>query len=408
MIKSAKFIVATLILLTALALSSCADKCRGDAELSPQSDTDAVETIENDTTETEETTMPIYEEVPHVYNTDSVYYQYADESAANLIANYWYKPGKIFYDGYPKQRSSAFNYWWYAHAIDVMADAYIRTKDESYITYIDDIVDTIVKRNKKITNDYYDDMEWMALALLRMYDETKDEKYLDNVQILWNDIKTGWNDTMGGGIAWRKEQLTYKNTPANAPAAILAARLYKVTKDEADLEWAVKIYDFQKANLVDPSSGQVWDGINRENNGKIDKNWNFTYCHGVYIGAGVELYKITGDETYLADAKKTAAYALIQFTDERRGTFKSEGDGDGGLFKGILIRYLTQLYKVAPEMVEIKETIIKNADILRDKGTNAEGNFTNTFFLAPKDGNGSDLSTQLSGCMLFEAAAYMD
>jgi len=401
MTRPAKLVPIALILLSFLALSSCGKLAVTD-DIPPVTDT------QEQQIETEEETMTPYTETPHVYNTDSVYYQYADESTANLIANYWNKGGKIFFDSYPKQQSSAFNYWWYAHAIDVMADAHIRTKDAEYARYIDETVDSIIARNKKITNDYYDDMEWMALALLRMYDETADDKYLNYVQILWSDIKTGWNNTMGGGIAWRKEQKSYKNTPANAPAAILAARLFKITKDETDLEWAMKIYDFMKTNLVDEATGQVWDGINREGNGKIDKNWNFTYCHGVHIGAGVELYKITGDVTYLNDAKKTAAYALTQFIDKRRGTFVSEGDGDGGLFKGILIRYLAELYKVAPEMTEIKDAINHNATTLREKGTNAQGNFTQTFFLPPKDNKGSDLSTQLSGCILFEAAAAIN
>jgi len=347
------------------------------------------------------------ETVAVTINKDSVYYGYADESISNLIANYWNSGGKIFYDGYPQKKSGAFNYWWYAHAIDVIADACIRTQDIKYAEYIDNTVDSIISRNKKITNDYYDDMEWLALALLRMYDQTNDDKYLNYVQILWRDIQKGWNDTMGGGIAWRKEQLDYKNTPANAPAAILAARIYNATNDETDLEWAKKIYDFEKNNLVDNTTGQVWDGINREGNGKTDKNWNFTYCHGVYIGAGVELYKITNDEIYLNDAKKTADYALGKFTDAN-GIFTAEGDGDGGLFKGILIRYLGELYKIAPEMTEIKDTINKNVDILRDKGTNNIGNFTKNFDKAPADDTGSDLSTQLSGCMLLEIAAAIN
>jgi len=358
------------------------------------------ENIQMEITEGEEPEMKTEEEI-------TVYYQYADESITNLLTNYWNSGAKIFYDAYPMKKSGAFNYWWYAHAIDVIVDAYIRTQNSEYIKYIDDIIDSIIARNKKITNDYYDDMEWMALAILRLYDETKNEQYLNYVQILWRDIQKGWNDTMGGGIAWRKEQLDYKNTPANAPAAILAARIYRVTNDEVDLEWAKKIYSFVKDNLTDASTGQVWDGINREGNGKTDKNWNFTYCHGVYIGAGVELYRITGEESYLHGAVKTADYALGKFID-KNGVFTAEGDGDGGLFKGILIRYLGELYKTSPELTYIKDAINKNIEILRENGTNNIGNFTKNFNIAPADDKGSDLSTQLSGCMLFEIAAVIN
>ncbi|MFC3790482.1 glycoside hydrolase family 76 protein [Paenibacillus sp. GCM10012307] len=79
-----------------------------------------------------------------------------------------------------------------------------------------------------------------------------------------------------------------KNTPANAPAAILAARLFRRRGDAADLEWAKRIYAWNKDNSADPESGFVWDGMNRLGNGEIDKDWAFTYCQGVFIGAGLE------------------------------------------------------------------------------------------------------------------------
>lgn len=360
----------------------------------------------------EETTLLIQENKIFMENTvinfdtESEYYRYADTAVQDLIRNYWNEKRNIFYDTYPQKTGSAFNYWWYAHAIDTLADSYIRTGNVEYREYADKVIESIIKRNKVITNDYYDDMEWMALALLRLYDCTGEQKYMDYVETLWNDIKGGWNEKMGGGIAWRKEQLDYKNTPANAPASILAARLYRTTEKEEYLEWAKKIYKFQKENLVNQATGEVWDGINREGNGKVDKNWIFTYCHGVYIGAGVELYKITGEETYLDDAKKTASYSLKKFFDEKKGTYTEDGGGDGGLFKGILTRYLTELYITFPEMTEIREKLTMCAETLHKKGTNEEGYFSQMGYIKTK--KGSDLSVQLSGVMLYEMMAKID
>lgn len=344
------------------------------------------------------------------FDKDGKYYNLADKSINDLIKNYWNEKKNIFYDSFPQKTSSAFNYWWYAHAIDVLADAYIRTGNETYREYTDKVLESILKKNKKITNDYYDDMEWMALALLRLYDKTKDEKYAEYTEILWEDIKQGWNDNIGGGIAWRKSQLDYKNTPANAPAAILAARLYRINGNAEDFEWAKKIYEFQKKNLVDNKTGQVWDGMNREGNGKIDKNWNFTYCHGVYLGAGVELYKITGDETYLEDAKKTAKYSLDKFFDEKKGSFTEDGEGDGGLFKGILTRYLTELYLICPDdtnMTEIKDKLEMCAETLNASGTLEDGRFSkNGYRISSSDKY--DLSVQLSGVMLYEMMSKIE
>ena len=340
------------------------------------------------------------------FDKNSEFYKYADEAVENLIKNYWNEKGGIFFDKYPKGTSGGLNYWWMAHAVDVLADAYIRTGDEKYKNYADKVIASVIKKNGKIINDYYDDMQWMALAILRLYDKTGEKKYIAYVEDLWSDITKGWNDEMGGGIAWRKGQLNYKNTPANAPAAILAARLYNTLDNEVYLKWAKKLFVFVDENLVDSKTGQVWDGINREGNGKIDKDWCFTYCHGVYIGAAVELYKITGEQEYLDKAVKTAGFSLKKFI--RNDCFTEDGEGDGGLFKGILIRYLTELYKIKPDYVLIKETFNNNISILREKGTNGDGLYGKSWLKAPQNGKGYDLTVQLSGVMLYEMTAVID
>src|SRR5690606_5782011 len=124
------------------------------------------------------------------------------------------------------------------------------------------------------------------------------------------DIQTGWNNTMGGGIAWRKSQLYYKNTPANAPAAILAARLYKENNREEDLDWAKKIYQYVKDSLYNSSTGWVYDGINSNNDGVRNTTWKFTYNQGTFIGAALELFNITNNSAYLNDAIKAADFTL--------------------------------------------------------------------------------------------------
>lgn len=340
------------------------------------------------------------------FDKNAVCYKYADEAQDNLIKNYWNEKSGIFFDKYPQGTSGGLNYWWMAHAIDVLADAYIRTGEAKYKHNADDVISAVIKKNGKIINDYYDDMEWMALAILRFYDETGEEKYMTYVEDLWNDITKGWNDEMGGGIAWRKSQKDYKNTPANAPAAILAARLYNTLGKEIYLDWAKKLFAFVDENLVNNNTGQVWDGINRDGNGKIDKDWCFTYCHGVYIGAAVELYKITGEQAYLDKAVKTAEFALDKFIKDE--CFVDEGEGDGGLFKGILIRYLTELYKIKPDLVSIKNIFYDNIFILRRSGTNINGLYGKSWDKAPKNDKGYDLTVQLSGVMLYEMTAIIE
>jgi predicted alpha-1,6-mannanase (GH76 family) len=351
---------------------------------------------------------PPFKEAVVNYDKESVYYRYANEAVESLLKNYWNSEGQLFYDKYPQKTADVLNYWWAAHAIDVMADAYLRTGDAAYQNYADMVMKSVFKKNGSVIHEYYDDMEWMALALLRLYNATGDNVYRTHAETLWQDITTGWNDTMGGGIAWKKTQIYYKNTPANAPAAILAARLYNLTKNKACLDWAKKIFAFLDEKLVDHETGEVYDGINRQFNGRIDKDWRFTYCQGVYIGAAVELYKITGDKAYLDKALLTADFSLKQFVGAD-GCFVEEGaGGDVGLFKGILIRYLAELYKINPGLPAIKDTLNKNVEILRGKGTNASGCISSLWSKAPEEGAGSDLSVQLSGVMLYEMALVIN
>lgn len=338
----------------------------------------------------------------------------AEEAQAQFGESFWDDNRGLYNNAAPcmlQLCTDPFNYWWLAHAVDVLVDGYERTGGERYAEQLAKLYQGILDRNAGVfPNEYYDDMEWMGLAWLRAYDATEDERYKEAALALWEDIKTGWNEEMGGGIAWRKTQLDYKNTPANAPAVILAARLYDRFGLEDDLAWAKKIYEWQKKNLVDPDTGLVWDGINRTGDGSIDKDWKFTYGQGVYIGAGVELYRATGEEAYLTDARKTAAHLGEAFASPATGMLPSEGDGDGALFKGVLVRYMGELIAVDPDdgiAGSLREMLVTNADSLWDYGKDAESAlFSNSWAQTPDEV--VQLSTQLSGMMLLEQLARLD
>jgi len=131
---------------------------------------------------------------------------------------------------------------WQAHAIDALLDAYARDKTPVHLERADSNFRATRDRQGSIFNDFHDDEEWMALALLRLWDATQKDEYKARVMELWNDIKGGWSEEMGGGIDWRKSQRDHKNAPANAPTVILAARLYQRFAEPKDLEWAQKIW----------------------------------------------------------------------------------------------------------------------------------------------------------------------
>jgi predicted alpha-1,6-mannanase (GH76 family) len=326
----------------------------------------------------------------------------ATRSSETLQARYWNPVSCLFKNGYPEARDERFHYWWQAHAMDTLIDAFERCGEPIYLLRAEQLLQGIFKRNGgKMTNDFYDDMQWLALALLRLYDVTKKANYLEHVQTLWQDIQTGWNEHCGGGIAWRKPQLDYKNTPANGPAVILAARLYQRLQNECDLETAQKIYDWLQAYLLDPDTGFVWDGMNRQGDFKIDKDWKFTYCQGVVVGAGLELYRATKDKSYLQQAQRTARAGLEVLCDED-GILPDEGGGDGGLFKGILVRYLTLLQLEQPDSVVFK-VLQTNGEALVALQSPLAGTSWRV-----KANDPVELSSALSGVMLSEALAKID
>ncbi|WP_345209930.1 glycoside hydrolase family 76 protein [Mucilaginibacter gynuensis] len=333
----------------------------------------------------------------------------ADSLQEKLYTTYLSSNAKYFVQD--NAGNNTFHYWPNAHVLDVLTDGYTRSKSEVYKQRMKALLTGIKDSNgNSYINDYYDDMEWLAVSSLRAYIETQDAAFLDVANLLWADIKTGLNNNQGGGIAWRKSQLDYKNTPANAPAIIFAVRLNRVNNNAADLDLAKSLYTWLKGKLIDPSTGIVWDGINGNGDGQISKN-KYTYNQGIYVGAALELYKTTKDGVYLQDAVRTAKAAINDNELTPGGILKSEGQGDGGLFKGILIRYFTLLAQEPDVSASDRDVLVKFLKY------NAQTLFTNgidrpALTISPdwnkKPSGTTDLTTQLSGMMLIEAAAALN
>ncbi len=330
----------------------------------------------------------------------------------SALDTFWLASQGYYSDVKQKPSDPDFHYWRNAHVIDVLLDAFERTGDSLYTQRVDRLVDGIFRANgQRWRNNYYDDMEWMALALLRASDLTGKIRYYDIARLLWQDISMGWNSSQGGGIAWKKDQRDYKNTPANMPACILAARFFQGHNNPNDFEWALKLFEWQRLHLVDPETGLVWDGINRTGDGKVDKEWKFTYCQGVYVGAAAELFRITQKEKYLEAACRTADWVVndsLHFS--RSGILRPEGTGDGGLFKGIFVRYLEQL--IAIESLDPERKARYRAYLLHNASALVSAYGENPFLGDRWDAPQSEaikhsLGTQLSGIMLLEAVNRM-
>jgi len=268
------------------------------------------------------------------------------------------------------------NYWWQAQLLDVLLDLAERRPSRATQARIVMLIGGQRLANGGLTNDYYDDMGWMALALLRAGRRRAAER-------LWQRISAAWNDHHGGGIPWRVQQPTYKNTPANGPAAILAARL-------VHREWAERIVDWMESRLIDTATGDVRDGIDRLGDGKVEPEWRFSYNYGVALAAELALGRRDV-------AERIAAAGVSRCAPE--GVLRGETSGDGALFKGIFARYLTLLGGEPGRSV-----VLNTAEALWSHRDSA-----GRFGADPLVGAGPrvELSAMLSAVMILEAAARL-
>lgn len=335
----------------------------------------------------------------------------ADRAQSALKKHFWDAKTRLFTTraDRPDDPQSGFNYWWQAHAVTCVAQAVARKSTVWTAKDLAELRDGILARNGgKWTNDYYDDEGWMACAMLDAASATRDRSYRVIARTLWDDIAIAWNDQHGGGIPWRKNQRDYKNAPSNGPAIVLGAAWYRLDKKVTDLTEAKRIHTWLVKNLRDPASGLIWDGINRTGDGKIDKQWRFTYNQGIFIGACLELHRATKDAAYLADAERTGTAALDAFF-PGNGLCREGGKGDGGLFKGILVRHLGPLASASPALApRIRTALEANGNRLRQlQSENANALLPTTWDAgtAPAD---LELSVHLSGVLLMESLVRRD
>ena len=233
-------------------------------------------------------------------------------------------------------------------------------------------------------NSFYDDEGWWALALIRGYDLTKVEKYLEQAVYIFNDMASGWDRACNGGIYWGKDHKDpsgkyspYKNAIANELFMAVGAALYLRFKAfnpgepvpdsvQAYLTWAIDEWQwFYSSGLIN-GKHLINDSLTTSQsempciNDGTQAVW--TYNQGVILGALCDLAESTGNRTYLGWAEKIAD-AFIQnpvFVSSQASTASESGINNGILaeftdlgpdqsidhvqFKGIFVRNLAYLF----------------------------------------------------------------
>lgn len=220
---------------------------------------------------------------------------------------------------------------------------------------------------------YYDDNVWIGLEFLNTYRLTKNKNFLHRSENLWKFLETGYDTTVGGGIYWCEQKRFTKNTCSNAPAVVFALQLYEATGNKDYLNRGIAVYDWVKQTLRDPEDGLYYDNI--ELGGKIGKA-KYAYNSGQMMQAAVLLYRATGKENYLTDARQLAAACADRFMEPT-----AVGDGlqlknANVWFAALLLRGYEELYQVdkQPEYIQVYLSTLSR---LWEVGRAANGLFVN-------------------------------
>ena len=256
-----------------------------------------------------------------------------------------------------KNLARPWHYWWQAHYVDCLVDTGRRELGGEGHTPAKFDGDNLPSAGKlasrlvtgirlrnflTVVNSYYDDMAWLALATLRLEKLAEDTrktsgrrrnaKVLKSLTLQFDSAST---DDLGGGTFWSKKR-DFKNTPATAPVALYYARTGQAAKAQALLDWL-------DAKLYDPEQGMYRDGLRIAPGGELVlESAIYTYNQGPVLGALLEL----GGDANLERAAALVAAMERNLTVQaplmgrKASVLRSEGTGDGGLFTGVLVRYL--------------------------------------------------------------------
>ncbi|QNL49405.1 AGE family epimerase/isomerase [Olivibacter sp. SDN3] len=193
---------------------------------------------------------------------------------------------------------------------------------------------------------FYDDNIWLGIDFTELYAHTEEQKYLDKAKVIWDFVMSGMDDKLGGGIYWCEQKKTSKNTCSNAPAAVLALKLFQVTGDSVYFSHGKELYEWTQQQLQDNSDYLYFDNVSLD--GKIGKA-KFPYNSGQMLQAAALLYQLTGENHYLTEAQNIAQssyqYFFSSFETEDGQQFRLLKKSDVW-FIAVMLRGFVELYNV--------------------------------------------------------------
>lgn len=181
----------------------------------------------------------------------------------------------------------------------------------------------------KDVDRYYDDNQWMVMALVDAGKILQDPKLVGWAEDTLKYVLSGEDDKLGGGIYWHEPKKESKNACSNGPAAAACLAVYEATKKPEYLQKARDLYAWTKKTLQDPEDGLFWDNVNLE--GKVQKT-KWSYNTALMIRTAAELGRLTDEQAYKDEAERMAAASEKRWVDPQTGAIK-----DGGRFAHLLL-----------------------------------------------------------------------
>ena len=344
----------------------------------------------------------------------------ADEAARSVLEAFLQAPLPLPYLRLgaiqrPHSPFGRWTYWWQAHLLDNMVDARDRGSRVVPPTLLRrQLAGVFVCNGFRFRNRYFDDMAWLALAAHRAGTPAHG---LDRV------LRSAITDDWGGGAFWSLDR-DFKNTAATGPIALYLARTGR-------LDEATRLLDWLDDHLADPGTGLYRDGLRLatarsarervamrvgrptripDGSGAALVPHVFTYNQGPVLGVMLRLGRVE-------QAARHIDAVAAHLTHPGTTLLRTHGDGDGGLFTGILTRYLALAARdvrlPGSSRATATDLTMSFADALW-RGHEIRGWRHQPVMVFPQDtttsgttrpGHTVELATQLQAWMALEAAA---
>ncbi|HVY31458.1 MAG TPA: glycoside hydrolase family 76 protein [Polyangiaceae bacterium] len=274
------------------------------------------------------------------------------------------------------------DWWTSANQLETVIDYSRETGAGDYIAEIDN---TFTKNQAGDFDrfGYYDDDGWWAMAWIKAYDLSHQDKYLDMAKKIFSRMAGGWDDKCGGGIYWASAKagtpgLKNKNAIPNSLFLQVAAKLHQRTPGDAGagsyLNWAQREWSWFKGTGMLGADQRVVDGLDDlsacKPSGPV-----FTYNQGVLVGALVDLADAASDASFL-DQASAIANATMKTMADANGTLKETPCG-GDIctqFKGVFMRNLAHLYRARPSAA-LAQYMRHQSDVLWEQNKNDQDQF---------------------------------